>query len=293
MPHKYLSIVFFSLLAHIVYSQVPTPSTYLTQKDYEFTYDMLSGAPKYWKKVAEQLRGKPNLRYLEIGVYEGASLFWMFENILTDPTSKATVVDIFEASYYNRFMRNLEKSGCRDRVEVLKGDSTDVLKKLSNDTFDLIYVDGGHMAYQVLTDAVLSWNLLKIGGFIVFDDYQLDSARMPVENRPQVAIDAFLTAYRNAIKVVEKGWQVVVQKKDPKYLPHSLTPLSNRVFNWSTLTLEDTSNQKIEISDADQKFIINYIKSRSFGSVDFPPAKDRKTLRKLLSLSKRYQLSFQ
>ena len=37
--------------------------------------------------------------------------------------------------------------------------------------FDLIYIDGSHTAADVLTDAVLAFQLLRVGGVMIFDDY--------------------------------------------------------------------------------------------------------------------------
>jgi predicted O-methyltransferase YrrM len=36
--------------------------------------------------------------------------------------------------------------------------------------FDLIYVDGSHHTDDVIVDAIKSFELLKIGGIIIFDD---------------------------------------------------------------------------------------------------------------------------
>ena len=36
---------------------------------------------------------------------------------------------------------------------------------------DLIYIDGSHLAKDVLSDAILSWKLLKPSGVMIFDDY--------------------------------------------------------------------------------------------------------------------------
>lgn len=38
--------------------------------------------------------------------------------------------------------------------------------------FDLIYIDGSHMRLDVLTDAVMAWQLLRVHGILVFDDYE-------------------------------------------------------------------------------------------------------------------------
>jgi len=37
--------------------------------------------------------------------------------------------------------------------------------------YDIVYIDGSHVANDVLQDAVLVWQLVKVGGFMIFDDY--------------------------------------------------------------------------------------------------------------------------
>jgi len=38
--------------------------------------------------------------------------------------------------------------------------------------FDLAFIDGSHVARDVLTDALLLWPYIKPGGYMVFDDYE-------------------------------------------------------------------------------------------------------------------------
>jgi len=49
----------------------------------------------------------------------------------------------------------------------------------------------------VLADLVLSWDLLKPGGLVILEDYAWKNKEFPDELRPQVAVDAFITANRN------------------------------------------------------------------------------------------------
>jgi predicted O-methyltransferase YrrM len=60
-----------------------------------------------------------------------------------------------------------------------------------------------------MTDAMLSWLLLKPGGLLVFDDYAWQPQKPP-HQRPQLAIDAFLNVVQP--QVLHKGYQVVVRK---------------------------------------------------------------------------------
>ena len=57
------------------------------------------------------------------------------------------------------------------------GRSQDLLRAMTGEPFDLVYIDASHEAADVLADAVLAWPLLKPGGFLGFDDYT--SRRFP------------------------------------------------------------------------------------------------------------------
>jgi predicted O-methyltransferase YrrM len=67
--------------------------------------------------------------------------------------------------------------------------------------FDLIYVDASHYAVDVLTDAVLSFKLLKAGVILIFDDY-LWAGDENIVYYPKIAIDAFTNIFSKHIKLI-------------------------------------------------------------------------------------------
>lgn len=186
-----------------------------------------------WKNHLKELKGKPDIHALEIGSYEGFSAIWQIENILTHPTSTITCIDIFDEKVIEeRFDLNIEATGAVYKVKKIKGSSEKMLRGLSLEKYDYVYIDACHLAKWVLSDAVLSWDLIKPGGLIIFDDYGFLPDR-PIEYKPtslsffdeylwkrkarktspEPAIDAFLNIYKPYLEVVFKGWQVVVRKK--------------------------------------------------------------------------------
>ena len=135
----------------------------------------------------------------------------------------------------DRFDRNIEATGVAYKVKKIKGSSEKMLRGLSLEKYDYVYIDGCHLAKWVLSDAVLSWDLIKPGGLIIFDDYYflenrpewykptrikfLDEylwKKKVKDNSPKQAIDAFLKIYGTYLEVVFKKWQVVVRKKHEK-----------------------------------------------------------------------------
>jgi hypothetical protein len=65
----------------------------------------------------------------------------------------------------------------------------------------------------VIEDAVLSFGLLRAGGYLCFDDYDFQFAANPAQNTAR-AIDMFLELYRDEICFVEKRRQVLLRKSD-------------------------------------------------------------------------------
>jgi predicted O-methyltransferase YrrM len=94
----------------------------LTQaKKYNFSINWFTVNIPSWKKNLSRFKKKSGVSYLEIGVYEGRSLIWILENILTHDASKATAIDIFRRDLEDRFIANLKISGFADKVKIIKG----------------------------------------------------------------------------------------------------------------------------------------------------------------------------
>ena len=67
--------------------------------------------------------------------------------------------------------------------------------------FDFVYIDGSHLATDVLEDAVLTFRLVDGGGSIVFDDYDWGQD-LDEELRPKPAIDVFLRVFRHRYELL-------------------------------------------------------------------------------------------
>src|SRR3989339_675257 len=153
---------------------------------YHFQADWFSHNIPVWEKLLAEFKNRLNLRFLEVGTFEGQSAIWVINNILTHPSSKIVCVDTFEGSSEHpgmgidisaietTFRHNVAVARGEERVEIRKGYSREILRTLPLTSFDFAYIDGSHLAADVLTDAVLTFPLLKKGGILVFDDYHWD-----------------------------------------------------------------------------------------------------------------------
>jgi predicted O-methyltransferase YrrM len=80
-----------------------------------------------------------------------------------------------------------------------------------NNTYDFIYIDADHVASSVLSDAELSWPLLKAGGIMSFDDYSWGDEK-PAHLRPRTAILSFVEKYKNQIETMAMNHQYWIKK---------------------------------------------------------------------------------
>jgi predicted O-methyltransferase YrrM len=78
--------------------------------------------------------------------------------------------------------------------------------------FDFIYIDGSHLAKDVLTDACMAWPLLKKNGFMVFDDYMWKPPGFKLLDRPKLAVDSFVNMFEDDLAIAHIGYQLIVRK---------------------------------------------------------------------------------
>ena len=200
----------------------PGPALDKPQRPYKAAYvftpenDWFTQNSPVWNAILDGFKNTPDLRYLEVGCYEGRSAVWMLENVLTEPSSTLTCIDPFLEQFggqiaKQRFLANAQTASGPNRVDVIEGYSQVELRELPLHSFHIIYIDGDHVARAVLEDAVLSWRLLKAGGLIIFDDYAWEHQREP-PFRPLMAIDFFTEVFRGQVEVLHRDYQVILKK---------------------------------------------------------------------------------
>jgi len=64
-----------------------------------------------------------------------------------------------------------EKFDVKDRITVFEGDSREMIHKVKDNYYDIIFIDGGHEYDIVKSDVENGYKKLKDGGIMVFDDF--------------------------------------------------------------------------------------------------------------------------
>ncbi len=201
---------------------------------YDFTQNWFDYQKPVHEKILSKLVGP--IRMLEIGAYEGNATTWFLDNYMDHTESSITCIDPYNTSdtttpvtdaTESRFRDNVSKSGKDDKVVHIKNTSNAALTamviastpgftgRITNlpNSFNYILIDGSHLAKDVLTDAMLAFEVLEAGGIMFFDDYLGgDEAVRKTLSSPHLAINTFLSIYKDRITVLHKGYHVAVLK---------------------------------------------------------------------------------
>lgn len=190
-------------------------------KNYKFTEDWFT---QDGLSILDRLDTTQELHILEIGSFEGKSTIWFLENILKNKNSTITCVDpwlnysqdhdslnsyfrennewdLTERKTKEIFLHNIIESTNSDKVIVRQGFSNKILPSLilENKLYDIILIDGNHTAPYVMIDSIMSWELLKIDGIMIFDDYAW-GLHKPTTLRPKESVDYFILSFSDYIK---------------------------------------------------------------------------------------------
>jgi predicted O-methyltransferase YrrM len=189
------------------------------------------------------LQTQEEIHILEIGSFEGKSSVWFIENLLNNQNSSISCIDPWVTydqkndslnSYhkdiskkdlsdlsegyifsdeYETFVKNIAETDKSSQVNIMKGFSDVLLPNLisTKKQYDIIFIDGNHTAPYVLSDAIMSWKLLKVNGIMIFDDY-LWELEKPETLRPKMAVDNFISNYADYLEVVWSDYRMAIKK---------------------------------------------------------------------------------
>lgn len=187
-----------------------------------------AGAQHNFETYLSSFAGKPSIRFLQLGAFNGDASIWMLDNILTDPTSELIDVDTWLGSptedihskmnFDDVWKSYLHRVKDYDNVYPFKMSTNDFFNGYSDDGesdwwIDFIYVDADHTASGVLDDAVMAWQHLKPGGIMAFDDFNWKHEKGELYE-PKSAINFFCWAKQLELTIIETNEQLWIRKND-------------------------------------------------------------------------------
>lgn len=184
-----------------------------------------------WSKLFNELNIK---NILEIGSYEGQSTTYLCEYFGKLGEANITCVDTWGGSLEHvthnmkeverRFDSNIKmatETYTSVNVRKIKNDSINACAQLiiegGRSQFDLIYIDGSHLACDVLSDAIQTYPLAKSGALIIFDDYLWNYGYRKTGNvlaTPKIGVDAFTNTFADKVEIIHgyPSYQLYVKK---------------------------------------------------------------------------------
>jgi predicted O-methyltransferase YrrM len=115
---------------------------------------------------------------IEVGLGYGLSCLFICDGLLSngDPTARHVVIDPYQATRFsNCGLQLLEEAGLSELVEHVAEESQISLPRLLGEgqSFDVGFVDGNHRFDGVFLDLIYLGRLVRAGGIVFVDDYQL------------------------------------------------------------------------------------------------------------------------
>lgn len=162
-----------------------------------------------WKKVLEHFfKDQKNLKFLELGTGNGLCSNFLLDNydcyVDTVDIEELRIVEEGNDQYTVSTISNLQPFIESNRCTFHEMSTKTFLINNQDKKYDFVYIDASHDKDHVLYDAVNAFNLLKIDGLLIFDDYGWGACA--------VGIDSFLNCFDKHIEVFYKDWQVMIRK---------------------------------------------------------------------------------
>jgi predicted O-methyltransferase YrrM len=142
---------------------------------------------------------KKEINYVEIGCYAGGSACLMLQRENTNVIS----IDLGDPIDESVVRKNINENNINgNKFNYIKGNSQiletkeklkDIMTGHNSQDIDVLFIDGDHSFTSVHNDFNLYENLVSIGGYIIFDDYNDDIYSPEVKN----AVDTLILKLKN------------------------------------------------------------------------------------------------
>jgi tetratricopeptide (TPR) repeat protein len=181
-------------------------------RNYQFSQDNFTFSLPVWTEYLKEFTDKPELQVLEVGSVEGMSSCWLLDRMLTNSTARLTCID---KDFPKVFDYNIKQTTVAQKVNKLDGHSHQLLAALPKEFYDLIVLqDRIKETQHTKQNAFLAWNLLKVGGIIIFRAYGWKNPKNP-DWQPKIGVDAFLETVRGKMEMLHcapSSMQAIVRK---------------------------------------------------------------------------------
>lgn len=187
--------------------------TQCSDRDYYFTRDYFSYRLPTWQPILQPLMGKENLKILELGSYDGMSTCWFLDSVLTDDSAQLVCID---PQIEPKLKDNLAATKAPHKVTLLKGTVKQHLPNLPAYSFDLANLQDRRKSIDdAFENSQAVWQLLKVGGLMIFNDYGWRTTQDSEINNPKAGIDSFLKTVNGqweSVSFIPQSFQLIIKK---------------------------------------------------------------------------------
>jgi glycosyltransferase involved in cell wall biosynthesis len=208
-----------------VWNTTKLPLKYIDRPNNPGAEDYFLSFPPFFYEPDKQVESEPRFEtrkdmikkliprfgvYAEVGVFKGE--FTTFLQDVLCP-KKLYAIDLFEGVTGSGDQDGLNFSQCqleetramleKRAITILKGDSSQMIRTLDDNSLDMIYIDANHSFEYVLRDLEASFSKVKHGGWIMGHDYGMNMKKAGHLNacEPlQRAVNNFCKIYAQNIK---------------------------------------------------------------------------------------------
>ena len=170
----------------------------------------------HWDVLYNLLKNKDYVTIAEIGAYQGKLTKYILDRISTiekyyvidpwkhypewdnilDPTKPMLKANMNEV--FTEFKRNIRLH--RDRIEILKMNSSEAIKHIPDKSLDFVFIDANH-AYEFVKEDIQLWTpKVKIGGIVSGHDYGIEY------RKPRFGVTAAVNELIPDVKVKGTVW---------------------------------------------------------------------------------------
>lgn len=192
-------------------------------RNYIITTEILSDTQDWNRAFKESVEGLPKFELaMEIGCFEGKTTKYIHDNMLV-PGGRVVCVDPLADEYltenidesaakmnaelpyfksqYTRFIRNTRGLHINLYRKTIVGAYPEIYAL----RFGFTYVDGDHRETAVYRDGMIAFELCKVGGYVLFDDYTWSEGT-------KNGIDRVLSEVSKYIEIIKTGEQVLIKR---------------------------------------------------------------------------------
>ncbi len=208
-------------------------------KDKKFNRCWIAEYLPFWhdtlKKEIDNIKIK-KIKYLQIGVFEGMSLIYLTQILLSNFDVEITIIDDFSTEPYFDTEQTFDDNLKNIIIRKMKKNSHDALLELINnkETFDFIYCCGSRKPYVVYVDFALLTKLINGDTYLLVDDYSAFSSYSD-DISPNLIKDIFIKSFKKYHKNITIGQQNLlvfktIQQEEYKIVEKK-PDCTNRIIN--------------------------------------------------------------